>query len=63
MKTVLIITLATLVGAFIGFWTSFGLFFTYPEPLGVWAHPFVWAAGGAIIGLLIASALVRRPKS
>ncbi len=35
---------AILVGAFVGFWTAFALFFTYPKPLGVWAHPFMWAA-------------------
>jgi hypothetical protein len=45
---------AILVGAFVGFFTAFALFFTYPTPLGVWAHPFVWAAGGAVIGVAIA---------
>jgi len=28
-------------------------FFTYPEPLGLWAHPLVWAAGGGAIGVAI----------
>jgi hypothetical protein len=46
-----LMVIAVLVGAFVGFWTAFALFFTYPEPLGFWAHPVVWAAGGAGIGL------------
>jgi uncharacterized membrane protein YeaQ/YmgE (transglycosylase-associated protein family) len=50
---VLWLVLAIFVGAFVGFWTAFALFFTYPEPLGLWAHPFVWAAGGAVIGVVI----------
>jgi hypothetical protein len=44
------IAIGIVIGGFVGFWTAFALFFTYPEPLGVWAHPFVWAAGGAAIG-------------
>ena len=44
---------AILAGGFVGFWTAFALFFTYPTPLGVWAHPFVWAAGGGAIGVAI----------
>jgi uncharacterized membrane protein YeaQ/YmgE (transglycosylase-associated protein family) len=51
---------AILVGAFIGFWTAFGLFFAYNKPLGVWAHPFVWAVGGALIGVAIVAWATRR---
>jgi len=39
MRTLLIVTLATMAGAFIGFWSSFALFFSYPEPLGDWLIP------------------------
>ena len=51
---------AILVGAFVGFWTAFALFFTYPKPLGVWAHPFMWAAVGAVIGVAIVVLRARR---
>jgi uncharacterized membrane protein YeaQ/YmgE (transglycosylase-associated protein family) len=51
---------AILGGAFVGFWTAFALFFTYPNPLGIWAHPFVWAAGGAVIGIAIVLWSTRR---
>ncbi len=54
------IAIAIMIGGFVGFWTAFALFFTYPEPLGVSAHPFVWAAGGAAIGVLLVLWLDRR---
>ena len=59
-RKVLWLAVAILVGALVGFGTAFALFFTYPQPLGVWAHPFVWAAAGAVIGAVIVLWRVRR---
>jgi hypothetical protein len=60
IRKVMSYVVAILVGGFVGFWTAFALFFTYPAPLGVWAHPFVWAAGGAAVGVAIVFWSTRR---
>jgi hypothetical protein len=60
MSKAISFAVAILIGGFVDFWTAFALFFTYPEPLGIWAHPFVWAAGGALIGVAIVAWATRR---
>ena len=56
------IFVSPIIGAFVSFWLSFGPIFTYPTPLPAWVNPFVFAAGGAIIGLSIALAIRWRRK-
>ena len=51
---------SSIIGAFVGFWVSFGPIFTYPEPLPAWVNPFLFAGIGAIIGFLIAKMIRRR---
>jgi hypothetical protein len=51
---------SSIIGAFVTFWLSFGALFSYPTPLPDWMNPFVFAPFGAIIGFLIAKAILRR---
>jgi hypothetical protein len=56
------ILVSPIIGAFVTFWLSFGALFSYPTPLPAWMNPFVFAPFGAILGLIIALAILGRSK-
>lgn len=58
-----LVSICAVIGGFVGFFVSFGVYFTWPEsPAPIWVNPFLWAAIGATIAAFIVTYALRPRK-